>query len=159
MEERTILITGGSGFVGRHMAKKFSDMGYNVRIFDIAEPKYPLDKNTEFIKGDIFNIDSITAAINDVSTVIHLVGLADAGVAQKNPMKSFHLNILSLQNILEACRICGNKKIIFPSSLLCTVSLKICPLRKISPFHRRISIQHIKSSARRWSRHTRRITV
>jgi len=116
MEERTILITGGSGFVGRHMVKKFSDMGYNVRIFDIAEPKYPLDKNTEFIKGDIFNIDSITAAINDVSTVIHLVGLADAGVAQKNPMKSFQLNILSLQNILEACRICGNKKIIFPSS-------------------------------------------
>ena len=59
MEERTILITGGSGFVGRHMVKKFSDMGYTVQIFDIAEPKYPLDNNTEFIKGDIFDIDSI----------------------------------------------------------------------------------------------------
>jgi UDP-glucose 4-epimerase len=116
MEERTILITGGSGFVGRHMVKKFSNMGYRVRIFDIAEPNYPLDKNTEFSRGDIFNIDSVINAVKDISAVIHLVGLADSGVAQKYPMKSFQLNILSLQNILEACRICGNKKIIFPSS-------------------------------------------
>ncbi|MGB7789235.1 NAD-dependent epimerase/dehydratase family protein [Methanoregula sp.] len=116
MEEKKILITGGSGFVGRHMVKMFSDKGYRVKIFDITEPKYPLDKNTEFIKGDIFDIDSVTTAVKDTGAVIHLVGLADAGAAQKNPMKSFQLNIVSLQNILEACRICGNKKIIFPSS-------------------------------------------
>jgi UDP-glucose 4-epimerase len=48
--------------------------------------------------------------------VVHLVGLADSALAQKNPMKSFQLNVVSLQNILELCRKFGNKKIVFPSS-------------------------------------------
>lgn len=116
MKKQTILITGGSGFVGSHMVKKFSEDNNTVLVFDIMEPHYPFGKNVQFIQGDIFDLESLKKVVNRADIVVHLVGLADSGVAQKNPMKSFQLNILSLQNILEACRICGNKKIIFPSS-------------------------------------------
>lgn len=116
MKKQNILITGGSGFVGSHMVKKFSENNNHVIVFDIMEPQYPLDRNAEYIKGDIFNIDSVQKAVNQADIIVHLVGLADSGVAQKNPQKSFQLNVVSLQNILEAARIAGDKKVVFPSS-------------------------------------------
>lgn len=116
MKKQDILITGGSGFVGSHMVKKFSENNNTVTIFDIIEPKFPLNANTSYIKGDIFDLSSLQKIVERNDVVVHLVGLADSNVAQKNPMKSFQLNVLSLQNILEACRISGNKKIVFPSS-------------------------------------------
>lgn len=116
MKHNKILITGGSGFVGSHMVRKFSEKGYPVKIFDIMEPRYDLDKNTEFIRGDIFDPVALKSAMEDVQIVVHLVGLADSSVAQKDPEKSFRLNVVSLQNVLEACRILKDKKIVFPSS-------------------------------------------
>lgn len=116
MKKQNILITGGSGFVGSHMVKKFSENNNTVTIFDIIEPKFPLNTHTSYIKGDIFDLSSLQKVVEKNDVVVHLVGLADSNVAQKNPMKSFHLNVLSLQNTLEACRISGNKKIVFPSS-------------------------------------------
>jgi len=116
MKNQKILITGGSGFVGSHMVKKFSENNNTVTIFDIIEPRFPLNENTTYIKGDIFDLPSVQKVVGKNDVVVHLVGLADSNAAQKNPMKSFSLNVLSLQNILEACRISGNKRIVFPSS-------------------------------------------
>ncbi|MDP2813941.1 MAG: NAD(P)-dependent oxidoreductase [Erysipelotrichaceae bacterium] len=116
MKKQNILITGGSGFVGSHMVKKFAQEGNQVIVFDIMEPRYPLEKNVEYLKGDIFNPESVQNAVNRADVIVHLVGLADSGVAQKSPQKSFLLNVVSLQNVLEAARIAGNKKIVFPSS-------------------------------------------
>jgi UDP-glucose 4-epimerase len=70
----------------------------------------------EFVSGDIFDTSSIEKAMNDNDVLVHLVGLADSSVAQKDPMKSFRLNVVSLQNILEVCRNRDNLKVVFPSS-------------------------------------------
>ena len=113
---QNILITGGSGFVGSYQVEKFSKNNYNVTIYDLLEPQYPLNDNINFIKGDIFDTKSLKSAVEQNDTVVHLVGLADASKAQSNPMLSYNINILSLQNLLEICRQAGNKKIIFPSS-------------------------------------------
>jgi UDP-glucose 4-epimerase len=116
MNNRNVLITGGSGFVGSHLVKKFSENNYQVSVFDIQEPPFALPENTQYIKGNIFDPESLRQAMNEVEVVIHLVGLADSGIAEANPMKSFQLNVVSLQNVLEICRLTGDKKIIFPSS-------------------------------------------
>jgi len=113
--DKKVLITGGSGFIGQHIAKKFFDSGYDVTIFDIMKPT--LDKlKTAYMRGDVSDNEKIDEVVKNHDVVIHLVGLADAGIAQKDPMKSFELNMLSLQNVLEACRRSGGKKLIFPSS-------------------------------------------
>ncbi len=116
MAYHKVLITGGSGFVGSHLVRKFHENKYNVSIFDIQEPPFDLPEGASFIKGNIFDLENLKNAIADTDVVVHLVGLADSGIAEANPMKSFHLNVVSLQNVLETCRICENKKIIFPSS-------------------------------------------
>jgi nucleoside-diphosphate-sugar epimerase len=134
MKKHIILITGGSGFVGSHMVKKFAENNNHVIVFDIMEPRYPLDRNVEYIKGDIFNMESIQSVVNRADIIVHLVGLADSGIAQKNPQKSFLLNVVSLQNVLESARIAGNKKIVFPSSAAIYGITEDLPIKE--SFHR-----------------------
>jgi len=117
MKPQNVLITGGSGFIGSHIVRKFSEQNTDVTIFDIHEPQYDPGDAATFVQGDIFDQTALGKAIERADTIVHLVGLADSGVAQSNPMKSFRLNIVSLQNVLEACRMSDDdKRLIFPSS-------------------------------------------
>lgn len=106
-----VMITGGAGFIGQHIAQKLTEVGCEVCVFDIRGPC----KYGKFVKGDVFNFSRLKKVTEKHDVIVHLVGLPDARVAQEEPMKSFKLNVLSLQNVLEACRL-GNKKIIFPST-------------------------------------------
>ncbi len=108
-----ILILGGSGFIGTHVAARLIDAGEQATIFDVAPPassKYP------FVKGDVFDPESIEAALDGAETLIDLIGLADVGVCQREPERSFRLNVGSLANVLEAARKGGVRKVVFPSS-------------------------------------------
>lgn len=111
-EKKKVLITGGSGFIGQHLAKVFIDGGQEVYIYDSQLPSIS-DKT---IIGDIFDSVKLKTAVKECDTIVHLVGLADAGIAQRKPTQSFRLNVESLQSVLEACRVCGQKNLIFPSS-------------------------------------------
>lgn len=116
MKPQNILITGGSGFIGSHITKKFAEEDYQVTIFDVCKPVYDLGKKATFVEGNIFDIKSLRNVVEKADTIVHLVGLAESAIAQEDPMKSFQLNIVSLQNVLELCRTSKNKKLIFPSS-------------------------------------------
>jgi len=116
MKEPRVLIMGGSGFIGGHLIRKFSERGTEATVFDIQPPSSPLPKGITFVRGDAFDMKSLEEPIRECDAVVHLIGLADSGIAQKDPMKSFRLNVISLQNVLETCRICGERKVIFPSS-------------------------------------------
>ncbi|MBL7124616.1 MAG: NAD(P)-dependent oxidoreductase [Dehalococcoidales bacterium] len=109
---KRVFITGGAGFLGQHLVRKFSDCGHEVCVYDLQSSTAPCRS----IAGDILDTDKLQTAIAEHDIIIHLVGLIDAAVAQKDPSRSFELNVLSLQNVLEACRICDDKKLIFPSS-------------------------------------------
>jgi UDP-glucose 4-epimerase len=112
MDNKKILITGGAGFIGQHLASRFMEGGQKVHIYDVEKPVTG-DQSTV---GDIFDSGRLEDAVKDCDVVVHLVGLADSGVAQREPAKSFKLNVESLQAVLEACRVCNSKMLIFPSS-------------------------------------------
>lgn len=102
------------------------DNGFNVTIFDLLDPEL---EGCNFVQGDILDSKSIDDAASDCDIIIHMVGLADAGIAQKDPMKSFNLNITALQNVLEVCRK-TQKKIIFPSSAAVYGTTEELPIRE-----------------------------
>jgi UDP-glucose 4-epimerase len=129
---KKILITGGTGFIGQHLAKKFISNKQPVTIYDIAEPTLKGLKKV-YTAGDIFDTDKLEKAVNASDVVIHLVGIADAGIAERDPARSFKLNVLSLQSVLEACRKHGEKKLIFPSSATIYGEAAELPIKESSP--------------------------
>jgi UDP-glucose 4-epimerase len=133
MGERRVLITGGSGFIGSHLVRKFSEHGDRVTVMDIRRPDYELDDMGTFVQRDIFDPKDLKSLVEDADDIIHLVGLADSRLVQNDPMKSFRLNIVSLQNVLEVCREAGQKKIIFPSSAAVYGTTDDLPIKENSP--------------------------
>lgn len=107
----SILITGGTGFIGQHIAQKLTKNGYDVTTYDVKGP----GRYGKFVKGDVSDFPNLKHAVKKHDVVIHLVGLPNVRDAQADPMNSFKLNVSSLQNVLEACRL-ENKKILFPST-------------------------------------------
>lgn len=89
MPAETCLITGGAGFIGRHLAKELTKTGVRVRVFDSlveqvhgqnASPPADLPDGVEFIRGDIRDPDAVRSAIRGVDGVFHLA--AEVGVGQ-----------------------------------------------------------------------------
>ena len=84
----TILITGGAGFVGRHLAAALLAQGHRVRALDsLIEQVHPartrpseLDPEVELIVGDIRDEDMVRRAVTGVDKVVHLA--AEVGVGQ-----------------------------------------------------------------------------
>lgn len=84
----TVLITGGAGFVGRHLAKALLRDGRRVRVLDsLIDQVHPnrerpmdLDSDAELIVGDIRDAEAVSGALKDVDAVIHLA--AEVGVGQ-----------------------------------------------------------------------------
>src|SRR5947209_529729 len=83
---KNILITGGAGFVGSHLADALLAVGHNVRIFDSLTaqvhgdqvPAY-LSKEAEFIKGDMRDADAVHSALQGMDVVFHLAAAVGVG--------------------------------------------------------------------------------
>lgn len=83
---KTVLITGGAGFIGSHVARALVEAGHGVRVFDAlidqvhAQPAATLPREAELVVGDIRDPSAVGAALDGVDAVIHLA--AEVGVGQ-----------------------------------------------------------------------------
>jgi len=109
-----IAIVGASGFIGSLLVEKLLSEQKEPLAIDIVKPK--TDRN--WLIADIADTASIERVFFEysVETVIHLVGLPQIDLCQKDPHFSYLLNTQSVHNTLEAMRKTGVKKIVFASS-------------------------------------------
>ena len=99
---KNIIVFGGSGFLGSHVADKLSHSGYNVSIFDKVESNFILD-NQKMIKGNIVNSEEVNKALEDIDYVYNFAGLADIEESKKDPLGTVEQNILGNSIILNSC--------------------------------------------------------
>ena len=116
----SVLITGGSGFIGGELSKILLERNYEVVLFDIAPPP---DQNKRiekqfFVKGNISDWAEVCNVIRDwkVEHVFHLAAMLSAQ-CEANPWAGIQVNALGTYHLLEASRLFGVKKIIFTSSM------------------------------------------
>lgn len=108
-----ILITGGSGNVGKAATRRLVNRGWDVRVLGI-EPQADLP-GAEYIQGDILNYHTVVDAVQDRDAVVHLAAIA-------NPMrvpayKIFEINTAGTYNVFEAAAQAGIKRIVQASSI------------------------------------------
>ena len=111
-----VLVIGGSGFIGSHVADKLSDEGYKVAIFDI-EPSEWIRDDQEFIEGSILDSLSLQNAMSDVKYVYHFAGIADIAESKISPQKTIELNVMGTTNALNASVKNNIERFIFASSM------------------------------------------
>ena len=109
---KRLLITGGTGFIGSHIAEKAVNKGYKVFVFDRYNPNYSLGnlnnssfkKDIEFIFGDIRDYDSVFKAVSKVDYVFHLAALIGIPYSYYSPLAYIKTNVEGTYNVLEACK-------------------------------------------------------
>ncbi len=98
-----VLVTGGSGFVGSHVADALTEAGHDVTVFDLRPSPY-LSAGQRMIVGDILNEADVKAAVAGQGAVLHFAGMADLDDARSRASESVKLNILGTTYLLDACR-------------------------------------------------------
>jgi len=109
-----IAVTGGSGFVGKHLVDTLIQEGHEVIILDKVDPE---DDRLTWINIDFNDLDGLVKALDGIEIVYHLGAIADASLAYKNYKLTFDVNVIGTYNVLEACRINNVKKIIYSSTI------------------------------------------
>jgi UDP-glucose 4-epimerase len=116
MNPMNILVTGGAGFLGSHIADALTDAGHDVLILDIKQSPY-LKSGQEMIVADILDSEALNNAMKGIDVVFHLAGLADLDVAYNNPYDAIKVNVLGTTNVLESARFNNVKRVVFASTI------------------------------------------
>jgi UDP-glucose 4-epimerase len=111
-----IVIFGGSGFLGSHVADALSDAGHEVTIFDIRKSPY-LRPDQTMVVGDILDDRLVTEVVSQQQVVYHLAGIADIDECVYRPVDTVKYNILGTVQLLEACRKSKIERFVFASSV------------------------------------------
>lgn len=117
---RNILITGGAGYIGSHIAEILIKKKKKVFIIDNLSTghKRLINKKAKFFKLDISKKLKIKEIIkkNQIDSVIHLAANLIIGEGQKKPKKYFKNNVYGTEKLLDACRQSNVKNFVFSST-------------------------------------------
>lgn len=114
----SLLITGGSGFIGSHLVDACIERGYDVTVVDVAPP-HPVWGNTHarYVQRDIRDQDLVDVFIaTKPEYVVHLAAHIDDRASVIHPVENAEHNILGTINVLDSARVAGVKRLIFAST-------------------------------------------
>ena len=132
-----ILITGGAGFIGSHLADKLIEQGNSVAILD--DLSYGREKNinpkAKFYKADIRDIQGVSEIFEAErpEAVFHYAAQTSVVRSMADPIMDTNINVVGSLNIFKNCINYKVKKIVFPSSMGVYGNAKDLPLREDSP--------------------------
>ena len=148
-----LFITGSSGFIGFHVAKRYLDKGFKVYGFDSMNNYYDLKlkrsrlnilkkyKNFSFTKGNLENQKKLNSSINKFkpSIIIHLAAQAGVRYSIENPKIYLNSNIIGTFNVIECAKKLNIKHLIIGSSSSVYGANKKFPFQEIDKTDRQIS--------------------
>ncbi|RNJ27088.1 SDR family NAD(P)-dependent oxidoreductase [Halosegnis longus] len=128
-----ILVTGGAGFIGGHLAESFLRDGHEVTVLDSLEPFYAegikqhtlnvhrqvaakTDVEYRFVEGDVRDIETVQNVVRGADIVVHQAAQAGVRESVDNPRKVTDINIDGTVNLLEAAKEADVERVIIASS-------------------------------------------
>ena len=127
-----VLITGGAGFIGSHLAEELQRTA-SVRVLDDLSTGYR--RNTEgldvtFLEGSILDREAVRAAVEGVDYVFHLAAMVSVPLSMEQPRRCVEINTAGLLNVLEAAAEAGVRKLCFSSSAAVYGDSPVVPKRE-----------------------------
>jgi UDP-glucose 4-epimerase len=123
MNSKVVLVTGGAGFIGSHLAQELAERNYNVVIIDnlFTGKKENIEElvkkdNVEFNQGSVTDVPLLQSLFKGVEYVFHQAAIPSVPRSVDNPLASHEANATGTLNVLLAARDGGVKKVIYASS-------------------------------------------
>lgn len=122
-----VLVTGGVGFIGRHVVEALRNAQHEVVVVDVA------DGNR---RVDICDTRALVEEFQKVSpqVVFHLAAVADAREALENPVKTVAINVAGTASVLDAARLTGVKRVVLASTCWVANAMNSGILDEQAPF-------------------------
>lgn len=116
------LVTGGSGFLGRHLVKELMRQGFDTTVYDLNIPREigmnsKRQSHLECINGDILDYESLNNAMQGCDIVFHTAAIADLDKTRSVPRQTMQVNVVGTANCLEAAKDAGVDRFLFASSV------------------------------------------
>jgi nucleoside-diphosphate-sugar epimerase len=112
-----VLVFGGSGFIGRRVVAAFATAGHQTFSLDVAPTSYFADHkiNAAALGVDIGDFEAVVAAMSThkPDAVVNL-----SYMRETTPRAAFRVNVLGMDNCLEAARLCGISRVVYTSSIV-----------------------------------------
>jgi UDP-glucose 4-epimerase len=122
-----VVITGGSGFMGSHLARRLADGGATTIAVDLREPGSRIP-GVDYVLADLRAPDEARDALDGADVVFHLAGTLDAPGSIRDPAADFEANAVTTLNVLRAAGFAGARRFVFASSALVYGSPSSCPV-------------------------------
>jgi nucleoside-diphosphate-sugar epimerase len=111
-----VLVTGGNGFIGSHLAERLLDLGDSVTLLDLA-----FDSNTESLRvpkvqADVRDYAAVKEAVEGNDAVFHFAAVSRVAWGQEDPYNCWMTNAVGTLNVLEACRKARSRPTLFYAS-------------------------------------------
>ena len=115
---KSVLVTGGAGFIGSHLCEGLAARGYKVRVLDNLSygDRDWVPREAEFIAGDIRDIAVCRRAAEGMDGIFHLAAMSRSGPSQEQIELCTASNITGTQNMLLAARDAGARRFIYSGS-------------------------------------------
>ena len=111
---RRVLVTGGSGFIGRHVVSELTADGAQVRVVDLAP--HP-DPAVDVVIGDIVDSEVLKAALDGgFQSIVHLAAVTSVLRSLEHPQITYRTNVAGTVALLEAARAAGVSSLAFAST-------------------------------------------
>lgn len=117
----SVLVTGGCGFIGSHLAQSLVAQGAQVTILDdystgFARNISDIKDNITFIQGSICDMQTCLKAAQGKQIVFHLAAYISVPGSMTDPALCQSINVIGTMNMLEACRLAGVQRFVLSSS-------------------------------------------
>ena len=118
---RVCLVTGGNGYVGKHLVRRLLELGCEVRALDLAP--FEGDPRVTSIVGDIRKRSDVGPACEGVDTVFHTAAIINTLTFARPSVRRqvYGVNVLGTECVLRACKQQGVKRLVFTSSITVAV--------------------------------------
>ncbi len=137
---RHVLVTGGAGFIGSHLAKGLLDDDSTVTVLDNLSTGDMRnlassigDEKLTMIKGDITSPTVVTRSLKGADSVVHLAAIASVPDSIRDPEKTYRVNVEGTKTVLESSAAAGVRKFVFSSSSAIYGDSRKLPIAESAP--------------------------